>query len=183
MRTSTLRRMSRPAATSTSTATKSAATESAAAIAGPRQDQADEHGERAGQVAREMERVRCERGAAVAAAPPRSETAARLASIARTTPMTRNVHHAASISGARRRRGARSRRQTITRLASGEDRGLGERAEVLGLPVSVGVASVGRPAPRRRRRRRSRARRRDRCRSEWPRRSGRGCPTPCPRRA
>ena len=58
MSTSTLRRASRPAATSTSTATKQRGDRVAVRVAGARDEQADEHGAVPSEVAAEVERAR-----------------------------------------------------------------------------------------------------------------------------
>ena len=111
----------------------------------------DSHGAR--QVAREMERVGRERGAAVA--PRRATRDERTARVDRDhdADRRRSVHQAASTSRMRPGEPADRQRRRRRGSTSDEDRRLGERREVLGLAVAVRVAS-GRPAARRRRRRR-----------------------------
>ncbi len=99
MSTSTFRRRSLPAADDRrAPATKSAAIASPSGKPSAAADEPGEHGERPGEVAAEVERVREQRVAPVAAVPARSETTVRDASIAITSATAANVHHVASTS-------------------------------------------------------------------------------------
>ena len=91
-----------------------------------------------------MQRVRGERGALVrrATRATRRPCARRRCTI--TTPITTSAYHVASTGGCAPPASRAIARQTITRLASDEDRGLAERGEVLRLAVPVLVAEVGR---------------------------------------
>ena len=139
------RRMSRAAARRTITATNERSDRVGVRMSRTREDQADEHGDRPDQVAREVERVRLQRGTRVAAGrAPRDDRPRRGRSGSR-----------------RRRRRTRTRsgstsdelepvsrvtaRHAITPVATTSDRRLGQRGEVLRLPVAVVVATVRRP--------------------------------------
>ena len=75
----------------------------------------------------------------------RSDTTLRLRSIAITTPMTANAHQVASISPSLPPTRRETAKPAMHDAERDQDRGLGERREVLGLPVTVRVAAVGRP--------------------------------------
>ena len=114
-----------------------------ALIAGPDEQEPEQDRARPGQVAAEVERA----GRECRAREPsgaRRETMVRLASIAITRPMTANVYQAAFTS-------VRVADEMGTCLPGDEearhdeDRGLGERREVLCLAVPVLVSRVGRP--------------------------------------
>ena len=108
------------------------------------QDQACDQSERTGQVAREVERVRFERRAPVAAGGPKRD--ARTAGVDRDhgseddegPPGGVDLGMVAAGEPVDSAPGDEDAHQ-------GENRGLGESAQVLGLPVPVRVASVGGP--------------------------------------
>ena len=87
-----------------------------------------------------------QRRAAVAARRAPARRSCGSTSIAITTPSTANAYHVASTCARRSRAAARSRAPTMKTLTSGEDRGLGERGEMLRLAVAELVRDVGRPA-------------------------------------
>ena len=147
-----------------------------AVVAGPRDEhEPDQHRDRAGEVAGEVERVRLRARRCGSRRDARQETTVR--------PRRRR-----SRSRSRRTRTTRRRpavrpgrtscviaRQAMKQLASDEDRRLAERREMLGLPVAVLVAGVRRP--NRDTDGEERQQRRDEVGPgvQPPRRSGRGC--------
>ena len=142
--------ISRSAATRMIAATSERGDRVALRDARAHRQQADEHGQRAGHVAGEVERVGAQRGAVVALARRASETR-------RAAEVDAPARRAITANWYQWMRGARP---PLTRLrdrldahdhAAGEqDRGLAERAQVLGAAVAVGVPAdrPGRP-PRR----------------------------------
>ena len=143
--TSTLRRISRAAAASTSTATKSAAIESPSGKPAGRGDQPGEHGERAGEVAAEVERVRAQRLAAVA--PRRPQRDDRAAEVDREHDPDDGEHPPARVDLALRAPTIRVDGERRDRDADEREHGrLRQCGEVLRLAVAVLVAGIGGPA-------------------------------------
>ena len=143
----------------------------------------DEHGERAGEVAAEVERVREERRAVEAPRGPQRRRRARRRRSRARARSTANVHQRGSTSiSTQPARRATASAATPT-LTSREHRRLEQRREVLGLAVTVLVRRVGRPAGDARPRRTSAAPRRGRCPSAAPRRRGRASRSGCRPRA
>ena len=134
-------------------------------VAGAHEQQADEHGDRAGEVAPEVQRVRRRARRCGSARAARHDATVRLTSIAITTPITASAYHArVDLRVRRRRRAARSRAR---RSRGSRARGTRPRRAPRGArPCRARTGGpCRRAAPRRRRRRRSAARRRGPCRS------------------
>ena len=111
----------------------------------PHDEQPDEDRDRPGQVAREVERVRGQRGAPGAPATSAATSRSRLASTTITTAIVANTYQEVCTFEGRepkRRSRARDADQDARRR---EERRLGERREVLRLPVAVLVRDVGGP--------------------------------------
>jgi len=113
-------------------------------VAGAHEDEADEHGDGAGEVACEMQRVRRERRAPVCAGCARRRE--RASDVDDENDADYDERPPRRMHGGVRRAGeAHDRAPDDQEACEHEDRGLSERREVLCLAVPVLVAGVGRP--------------------------------------
>ena len=126
----------------TRNATKSAASESPAGQPRAHGDEPDEDGERADEVAAEVERVGEQRRARERRA-ARSETTVREMSIAITTRTAANTHQAVDVSISIQPTSRATASAADGEADEHEARRLGQRGEVLGLAVAVRVRAVG----------------------------------------
>ena len=145
--TSMLTRISRPAATQHEPGHEQRRHRVRPVVAGARGDETEQHGRRAGEVAGEVERVRLQRRASVAAAGAEGDVGAggvdhdhRADHERAPTPSGRP--------GPRRARTAARARARRSQAGDDQDRRLGKRGEMLGLAVTVrrGRGSAGRMA-------------------------------------